>query len=123
MVQIGLFAQGGRRVRCARCKHEWHASLPTNIDVVMPVEDIVPIPSALQRPAAVKKEQSAPLFSRSESPKEQIEELARSHICSDLEEKDFQDFCQRAFVYGVYCVAGAGACFDCQSGSGIKGSL
>ncbi len=33
LVQIGLLAQGGRQVRCARCKHEWHAELPTTIDV------------------------------------------------------------------------------------------
>jgi len=29
----GLFAHGARQVRCARCKHEWHATLPTTIDV------------------------------------------------------------------------------------------
>jgi predicted Zn finger-like uncharacterized protein len=33
MVPIGLFAQGGREVRCARCKNQWRASLPTHIDV------------------------------------------------------------------------------------------
>ena len=36
LVQIGLLAQGGRQVRCARCKHEWHAVLPTTIDVYTP---------------------------------------------------------------------------------------
>ena len=43
LVQIGLFAQGGRRVRCARCKHEWHAVLPTSIDVVIPPADFTSI--------------------------------------------------------------------------------
>jgi predicted Zn finger-like uncharacterized protein len=33
LVQIGLFTQGGRQVRCARCKHLWHAVLPNHIDV------------------------------------------------------------------------------------------
>ena len=37
LVQIGLFAQGGRQVRCARCKHGWHAALPTTIDVFAPL--------------------------------------------------------------------------------------
>jgi predicted Zn finger-like uncharacterized protein len=39
LVQIGLFAQGGRRVRCARCKHEWHEKLPTTVDVVAPIPE------------------------------------------------------------------------------------
>ncbi len=36
LVQIALFAQGGRRVRCAKCKHEWLVNLPTSIDIIMP---------------------------------------------------------------------------------------
>jgi predicted Zn finger-like uncharacterized protein len=38
LVQIGLFASGGRHVRCVRCRHEWHATLPTHIDVFVPVQ-------------------------------------------------------------------------------------
>jgi predicted Zn finger-like uncharacterized protein len=41
MVHIGLFAQGGRKVRCARCKHEWHVALPSTVDVFAPPPDIV----------------------------------------------------------------------------------
>ena len=33
LVKIGLLAQGGRKVRCGRCKQEWQALLPTNINV------------------------------------------------------------------------------------------
>ena len=40
IVPTGAFASGGRQVRCARCKHQWYAVLPTSIDVfdVPPVE-------------------------------------------------------------------------------------
>ncbi|MDR3424719.1 MAG: zinc-ribbon domain-containing protein [Alphaproteobacteria bacterium] len=65
LVQIGLFAQGGRQVRCARCKHEWHAALPTNIDVVLPSEDFTPIPAALQKGQAAP---AAPFFKPSTRP-------------------------------------------------------
>jgi predicted Zn finger-like uncharacterized protein len=37
LVPIGLFAQGGRTVRCARCKNQWHATLPTNVDIFLPI--------------------------------------------------------------------------------------
>jgi predicted Zn finger-like uncharacterized protein len=37
LVPIGLFAQGGRVVRCARCKNQWHATLPTNVDIFLPL--------------------------------------------------------------------------------------
>ncbi|MDD4616229.1 MAG: zinc-ribbon domain-containing protein [Alphaproteobacteria bacterium] len=50
LVQIGLFAQGGRKVRCARCKNEWHASLPTSVDVIAPPPEIQ-IPEAPLSPA------------------------------------------------------------------------
>ena len=42
LVQIGLLAQGGRQVRCARCKHEWHAELPTTIDVYEAAPELEP---------------------------------------------------------------------------------
>ncbi|MDD3029091.1 MAG: zinc-ribbon domain-containing protein [Alphaproteobacteria bacterium] len=45
LVQIGLFAQGGRRVRCARCKHVWPVTLSNAIDVVE-----VPPDFSLRRP-------------------------------------------------------------------------
>jgi len=44
---IGLFAQGGRRVRCAYCKYEWHEKLPTSVEVNFPA---VNIPSFLEEP-------------------------------------------------------------------------
>lgn len=53
LVQIGLFAQGGRSVRCARCKNQWHFSLPTNIDVVAPK----PTPAEIF--ASMRKEEPA----------------------------------------------------------------
>jgi len=52
LVQIGLFAQGGRQVRCVRCKHQWHARLPTNIDVFLP-PPTPPMPPMPEIPAAV----------------------------------------------------------------------
>ena len=39
MVPIGLFAAGGRKVRCARCKYEWHEKLPTSVDVFVPLPE------------------------------------------------------------------------------------
>jgi predicted Zn finger-like uncharacterized protein len=50
MVQIGLFAQGGRQVRCARCRNEWHATLPNHIEVYL--APIVPEGEAPSTPAA-----------------------------------------------------------------------
>jgi predicted Zn finger-like uncharacterized protein len=38
LVQAAVFAQGGRQVRCARCKHAWHATLPTTVDVFVASE-------------------------------------------------------------------------------------
>jgi hypothetical protein len=41
MVPAEAFASGGRQVRCARCRHEWYAKLPSHIDVFVapaPVE-------------------------------------------------------------------------------------
>jgi predicted Zn finger-like uncharacterized protein len=43
LVQIGLFAQGGRKVRCARCKNEWHVKLPSSVDVIVSSPDYAPI--------------------------------------------------------------------------------
>lgn len=63
LVQIGLFAQGGRKVRCVRCKHEWFVKLPTSIDVVMPFE--APEERA---PSAPLGEQSSPSESVSPPP-------------------------------------------------------
>lgn len=45
MAPIGLFAQGGRRVRCARCRYEWHVTLPTSIDVVESTAPDMPVSS------------------------------------------------------------------------------
>jgi len=45
VVQVALFAQGGRQVRCARCKKEWHAVLPSHIEV------FAPLPEAAASPA------------------------------------------------------------------------
>ena len=42
LVHIGLLAQGGRQVRCARCKNEWLATLPTTIDVFEAPPESVP---------------------------------------------------------------------------------
>jgi hypothetical protein len=42
MVPIGLLASGGRKVRCARCKYEWHATLPANVDVFIPLPAMPP---------------------------------------------------------------------------------
>lgn len=44
MVPTGLFAQGGRQVRCARCRHEWRSEPPNNIDVVAP-PSVPPVPA------------------------------------------------------------------------------
>lgn len=43
MVQIGLFTSGGRRVRCARCGHEWHATLSTKTDVFVSLPEAPPV--------------------------------------------------------------------------------
>lgn len=62
LVQIGLFAQGGRQVRCARCKHEWFVKLPTSIDVVMPPDPPKepPRPFATDWPSASPAEDVSP---------------------------------------------------------------
>ncbi|MDE1902012.1 MAG: hypothetical protein KGI37_10270 [Alphaproteobacteria bacterium] len=65
-MQIGLFAQGGRQVRCVRCRHEWRASLPVHIDVYMPPPDLTPEPPpyepAANLPAVTKARPFAFLF-------------------------------------------------------------
>jgi predicted Zn finger-like uncharacterized protein len=60
LVQIGLFAEGGRQVRCALCKHEWHVKLPTAVDVVAPPPGFAPIPEP--------SPPSSPLSSRPPAP-------------------------------------------------------
>lgn len=48
LISAGVFAQGPRRVRCARCSHSWEADLPKEIDAVMPpVIDLTPIPETV----------------------------------------------------------------------------
>ncbi len=47
LVPVEAFAAGGRKVRCARCKHEWHATKPNSIDVFTP-----PVPLAAPIAAA-----------------------------------------------------------------------
>ncbi len=47
LVQIGLFAQGGRKVRCAKCKNEWHVKLPSSVDVVVSSPDYAPVESPI----------------------------------------------------------------------------
>ena len=47
VVPIGAFAAGGRKVRCARCRNEWVAALPTRIDVFAPA----PAPQIRSEPA------------------------------------------------------------------------
>lgn len=54
LVQIGLFAQGGRRVRCARCKYEWHVKLPTAVDVVTPIPEFFSSPETNSGPSPPK---------------------------------------------------------------------
>lgn len=34
LISAGLFAAGPRRVRCARCFHEWQADLPKELDAI-----------------------------------------------------------------------------------------
>ncbi len=55
LVHISLFAQGGRRVRCANCKNEWQVKLPATVDVILSAP--VPAPPT-QGPS------SSPLSSR-----------------------------------------------------------
>lgn len=66
LVQIGLFAQGGRQVRCVRCLHKWQANLPVHIDVYMPPPDLTPEPPpykpAANLPAVTKPRRFAFLF-------------------------------------------------------------
>lgn len=44
LVHIGLFAQGGRRVRCANCKNEWQVKLPATVDVILSAPAPMPPP-------------------------------------------------------------------------------
>jgi len=57
LVHIGLFAQGGRRVRCANCKNEWQVKLPATVDVILSA----PEPPPRQNGGAAS---SSPLSSR-----------------------------------------------------------
>jgi predicted Zn finger-like uncharacterized protein len=50
LVQIGLFAQGGRKVRCAKCKNEWHVKLPSSVDVVVSSPDYTPVSDTVPEP-------------------------------------------------------------------------
>ncbi|MDE2029897.1 MAG: zinc-ribbon domain-containing protein [Alphaproteobacteria bacterium] len=59
LLQIGLFAQGGRQVRCARCKYSWHATLPTNMDVFAAPEP----PAQASKPVFSSSPASPPLGS------------------------------------------------------------
>jgi predicted Zn finger-like uncharacterized protein len=64
MVPNGLFAAGTRQVRCARCKHEWQAKTPNNIDVVLPPAPVVvapppPPPKAEAPPPPPKVEEAS----------------------------------------------------------------
>ncbi|MFA4995287.1 MAG: zinc-ribbon domain-containing protein [Bdellovibrionales bacterium] len=61
LVHIGLFAQGGRRVRCANCKHEWQFKLPTSVDVVLSSPEFPEVSSTLTPPSTPS---SPPLSSR-----------------------------------------------------------
>lgn len=63
LVEANLFAMGARQVRCARCKHNWKAELPNEIDVVAPPplepdpipEAITPIPEGSNLPIPTEK--------------------------------------------------------------------
>jgi predicted Zn finger-like uncharacterized protein len=72
LVQIGLFAQGGRTVRCARCKNQWHFSLPTSIDVV------APRPSPAEIFAAMREEAPQPAVSPEADPFADIRAAVRA---------------------------------------------
>lgn len=63
MVPIGLFASGGRKVRCARCKYEWHEKLPTSVDVFVPLPEVTspsPLPIAKSAPKTAQASHPSP---------------------------------------------------------------
>ena len=61
MVPIGLFALGGRQVRCARCKRQWMATLPNNVDVFASAPASPPSPTPHSLPPGVVERGGAAL--------------------------------------------------------------
>lgn len=46
LVRMGLFAEGPRRVRCGRCRHEWRAEAPGSAEVLAGMTSVAtPIPT------------------------------------------------------------------------------
>jgi predicted Zn finger-like uncharacterized protein len=108
LVQIGLFAQGGRQVRCARCKHEWHASLPTTIDVFSAVPAAPPplAPELQPHPSAFAPSPTAPIADTRNATSSPLTDAVRANLPAVIKRLNWSKYKEKARRSAHYIAGG-----------------